>query len=156
MPAELFVVSNPRGAPRHVKMSERDAWNMVRELTTVIKQQTSGNKGVAYLTQHMSTLAARMLHQLDRGVHVNARGAKKMSDHVQCVAYRHLDDDARYCHGFGDADITIRNGRAGRLDVSGLKDTTDVAMYAMPDGSITLRSSAGRCLWDDFDVEDND
>jgi len=82
----------------------------------------------------------------------NPDGGIKMSDNVQAICYRHTDDDENYCHGFGNADVTLKTRQDGTLILGGMKDDTDVAMYAMPDGSICIKSNSGKRLWDDFDV----
>lgn len=54
----------------------------------------------------------------------------RMATSVHEIRYTHAEDGANYRHEF---------------------ETDDVQMFAMPDGSISIRSRSGRRLWDDFD-----
>lgn len=93
------------------------------------------------------------LAQLDRGVHVNGRQGKrrKMSDDVQAIIYRHIEDGKFYCHGFADAEIDLETHRDGSLTIRGLADETDVRMFAEPDGTVTVEGAHGQRLWEDMD-----
>lgn len=153
MPAELFILSNPQGTATGAVVSEQVAWTVVQDLAKAVRQATdAATRNV--VSKHLDALARQMLAQVQRGVHRNPPKGHCMSYHVHAVAYEHEADGERYCHGFGDAEITLQSKRAGHLEISGLHDQTDVAMYAMPDGSIRLASTRGRCLWDDFATED--
>lgn len=100
-------------------------------------------------------IVRQMEHQLKRGVHVNDRNVRrngravKTSDNVMAVVYVHKDDGKFYCHGFGDADIALKS-RGNALIIEGLKDRTDVQMFAEPDGSVRIAHARGEPIWEDI------
>jgi hypothetical protein len=70
----------------------------------------------------------------------------KMSGHVQAIAYVHAKDGEQYVHGFDDAELNERDLQQGVLNLGDLHDTTNVEMWANPDGTITLVGTHGQSL----------
>jgi hypothetical protein len=138
----LVMVMNPRakkwvdpfdGTPVSQLPSEYKAWVEVLQIVT-----KGGN------ANRIADIARQMIRQVSRGVHTNP-GGEKFSNHVQAIVYEHVTEGPR-AHGFGNADPDLRtHGRT--LSMTGLKEKTDVAMYAMPDGSIHIRGGRGQRLW---------
>lgn len=138
----LGIVSNPpKGA-----QSEREAWEQVYAFADELSRNTGGSWRNRVLA--IRDLAWKMMRQVKSGVHVNGRGIKT-SDDVQAIVYRHEEDGKLYVHGFGDADLDLTT-RDGKLIIDGLKDETDVQMFAQPDGSVRIASRDGSPVWEDM------
>lgn len=154
-PGALAIFGNPRvngtASGDRAKISETQAWRYVlaaaRQLRSGILSATVARDTANGIMQ----TADHMLAQLGRGVHVNPRGGECMSKHVQAIAYVHQQDGDAYVHGFGDAELNAKQLNKGILDLSDLKDLTDVCMYANKDGSLTLRHAQGKDLTALFD-----
>lgn len=111
---------------------------------------------------YVRNIAQEMLQQVKKGVHVNPGPhmassrrqmglvPQEMSRDVLAIIYRHVDDDEHYIHGFGDANLELKDKPDGTLTVRGLKDRTDVQMFAHPDGSVSLVGRHGQRLWEDM------
>lgn len=164
----LGIVSNPPKEPQSerallVKLIElverihRDA-KMIQApmhrrpaMLGMANEEIAGN--IERKSEKVLELLDGFLAQLDRGVHVNGRQGKrrKMSDDVQAIIYRHIEDGKFYCHGFADAEIDLKTHRDGSLTIRGLADETDVRMFAEPDGTVTVEGAHGQRLWEDMD-----
>jgi hypothetical protein len=62
-----------------------------------------------------------------------------LSRNVQAVLYIHDLDGEPYCHGFGDADITLHTHRDGTVEIGGMKVKTGVHMIGLGNGDILLQ-----------------
>lgn len=73
---------------------------------------------------------------------------REMGTDVLAVLYRHKEDGAFYCHGFGDADIKLAS-RGDSVTIRGLKSRTGVKLMCQSDGSLRLVKK-GSHLWEDM------
>lgn len=150
----LGVVGNP---PVDGLTSEVRALKAaISTLQVAVKQIESGrvNNGVDMLVEGLKPLLEEMLKQVQSGVHVNGRprvrgGRHRTSDHVQAIVYVHRENGKHYVHGFGDAHLDL-HVRGNELRIAGLKDRTDVQMFAEPDGTVSIVGRSGQRLWEDF------
>lgn len=156
----LGIVTNPpRGKSRRFSESEHLARigtlisNAIEELEVARRNGESADSRRVQTIMRFLRDAWKMTQELgdqvERGVHVNGRG-RKMSDHVQAIVYKHVEDGRLYCHGFGDADINLKTSRGGALTIEGLHDTTGVQALAQPDGSVIIRHRDGEPIWEDI------
>lgn len=74
-------------------------------------------------------------------------GSTIISRHVQAVAYVHAVDGSRRVHGYGNADIDLKDIGGDGVEIRGLKTRTGVTMVGNADGSVTLFHSDGLPLW---------
>jgi hypothetical protein len=153
-PGLIMVTNPPAGAPG-VPVSERAALQQLQRLVNDLYVAGSGgDRDSAELFRHQAAnLVAALLAQLARGVHANPRrrgnpeilGGQKMSNHVQAIVYDHLTKGPRV-HGFGNAEPDLKE-RGPSLTMTGLRDFTDVEMFALRDGSLRIRHKHGEPLW---------
>ena len=137
----LVTVTNP---PIY---SERGAVGAIKDLSASLGPALARadlTDAKAYQRQ-ITEWAARLLAQLDRGIHANPPRGRKFSNHVQAIVYEHITEGPR-AHGFGNADPDLRS-RGNALTMTGLHERTGAAMYALPDGSILIRNTNGKPLW---------
>lgn len=76
----------------------------------------------------------------------NPPAGRVMTKDVQAILYHRGGKD--YCHGFGDADITLKTHRDGGVTIGNLHQRTGVEALAMPDGSVVLRHPS-HAIWDE-------
>lgn len=147
----LWIISNPGTGPH----SEKDAWTAVQRIAGTIEAESRGRgrDSAPYLRNAMQMASSRlyaiadiMFKQLRQGVHANpgVRG-EKFGEQVQAVVYIHTTEGPR-AHGFGNADPALEeHGRT--LSMTGLKERTDVEMFALPNGTVLLKHKHGKPLW---------
>ena len=156
-PGILTVFGNPsaRARKRNPISEHANLEEALIDLMTATRRIREGSPNVAILLIDKAAARVReLLVQVQRGIHMNPRGSargERMSGHVQAIAYVHAQDGDQYVHGFGDAELNAKELQKGILDLSDLHDQTDIEMFAMPDGSLSLRSSQGKDLTALFD-----
>lgn len=145
----MGIVGNP--PRRDNNISEMDAWRFVFDAMEQVEAEGRLNWRQSRFVSDVKELAAQMGAQLKRGVHVNGRRplGTKTSNHVMAIVYVHRDDGKFYCHGFGDADIKLRS-KGDALTIEGLKERTNVQMYAEPDGSVRIKHKDGEPIWENI------
>jgi hypothetical protein len=155
-----------------VRISESATLEEVHALLlSAIRQATTTAE--MRLLQRIDMLVARLLGQVERGVHVNPelvtfglanprgirRGARDgdsvlLSNDVQAIVYRHAQDDQFYAHGFGDAPLKLQS-RDGALTLRGLRDRTGVELRGLKGGrELRVSAAGGQPVWAMFDEED--
>jgi hypothetical protein len=126
-------------------IGERRAWNDVITGAHQLRQDATNPRAVLAVVEWLLPMAEEMRRQVSRGVHVNPPKGIKFSSDVQAIVYEHVTEGPRV-HGFGNADPKLTN-RGNALTMTGLKEKTGAAMYALPDGSILIRNTNGNPLW---------
>lgn len=143
-------------------LSESSAWSSVRRIALALQKAAVSPHGEAYLREVLTVnaatltqLAGAMAGQVTRGIHTNPARGECMSKHVMLIAYIHEHNGRPYAHGFGDADIELREGKGGALTITGMKERTGVHVYAAPGSPVAvLEHAAGKPLVEEFPDED--
>lgn len=141
----LWIVSNP---PKGESKAWEEVFTQAKRALRMIPAAQRTSAVVGNL-RAIEEVALRMLRQVAEGVHTNPgtpRGGTKFSNHVEAVVYRHVTEGPR-AHGFGNAELDERDLEHGILRLDDVKEKTNVAMYAMPDGTVMLKHSQGKPLW---------
>ena len=138
-----------RGSDR-APFSERAAYEHMRYLIYSGRAQGSAD-GYYDALKEIERVIDTMESQVARGVHANPHRAnpgrkKRIGTDVQAVIYRHVDGTNRV-HGFGNADIELRDLPDGGVQVSRMHERTGVTMYGDPDGTVTLSGPDGEAVW---------
>lgn len=131
----LVIFGNPR--------SETNAWRTVQQLA-------EGLTGNAVAKRKLQEIAETMIAQVKGGVHQNPRGGECFGRDVQAIVYVHEETGERMVHQFGGKDPSARDLARGILNLSKLPSRTGAKLYAMPDGSLAVRSGRGQSLWGDY------
>lgn len=157
MPGPLVIFSNPKPSQENRLLKAVQLLNTVlRQLGTVTQSlehvETARNL-VREVGLEMAHRKERLPKRTSRSIQRNPKGRGEMiGSDVLAIVYVHADDGQRYCHGFADADITLRDTAKG-IVIEGLAESTGVEIFAMPDGTMQVKSADGKRLWDDFDQE---
>lgn len=80
----------------------------------------------------------------------NPRPGRCMSNNVVAMLYVHADDGELYCHGFGNAPITLSTAPSGAVTIGGLKNNTGVQLYALEGGALSVQRKDKAPLWKDL------
>lgn len=150
----LVILGNPQGL-LGIKRSEGKAWKEVFALAQrMLKYSARGLPSEVHeAAAAIAEVAQVMLTQLEHGVHQNPRGLE-LSRNVQAIVYIHTKDGERYVHGFGNAELDLKDRRDGTLEIRGLQEQTGVQMVGSADKrTVTLRGVDGQTLWDLFNED---
>lgn len=151
-PPLVIFGMNPKS--KYAIESETNAWqNMLFKLNYAIEsiEYEQPNEIIRQLKSAL-VICEKMLQQVFRGIHknpshlTNPSQKKRIGSDVQAVIYRHVDGTNRV-HGFGNADIELRDLPNGGVQVSRMHERTGVTMYGYPDGTVTLCGPAGEAVW---------
>ena len=151
---KLGIHTNPGASGR----SESTAWRRIAGAVADGMREVRAGNGTGALAQLrvVEGIAAAMLAQVARGVHVNpARGGKVFGSDVQAIVYRNSDvrKFPYRAHAFGGHPFDLTN-RGDALTIHGIVDRTGIECVALADGTVLLRHKRGLPIWEDLPDEE--